>query len=85
MLFKLQGHRSPHDALFRLKTAFSRSGPIPGVTLIQIEAALFAYEPTLLALQSMHSVPLKEEILFWNSTSPANTSSSSSSSELFSN
>lgn len=76
VVLQIQSRRSSHDTLLKLKAAFSRGGPPPNVTLIQIEAALFAFEPTLLALQNMHSVPLKEEIVFWNSA-PTNSSSTS--------
>ena len=40
------------------------------VRLIQIDAAAFSFEPVLTALQTMQSVPLDKEILFWSPDSP---------------
>ena len=38
--------------------------------LIQLDAATFSFEPVLVALRKMDSVPLSEEILFWNPETP---------------
>ncbi|KAI9573105.1 P-loop containing nucleoside triphosphate hydrolase protein [Boletus coccyginus] len=40
------------------------------VQLIQIDTATFAFEPVLSALKMRSTIPLSEEILFWNSESP---------------
>lgn len=58
---QLQGDAGSLSALSKLKFAKS-------IKLIQVEVALFAYEPTLKALQSMRSVPLEDELLFWKDT-----------------
>ena len=38
--------------------------------MVQIDTALFAYEPVLKAIQDIKDVPLAEELLFWNEDSP---------------
>ncbi|KAL8906627.1 MAG: hypothetical protein Q9171_006195 [Xanthocarpia ochracea] len=39
------------------------------IRLVQIDTAVFAYEPILLSLQRMKTLPLADEILFWSSGS----------------
>jgi hypothetical protein len=41
----------------------------PGLTLIQIDTALFAYEFVLKALQQTRGLPLSEELLLWKDDS----------------
>ncbi len=36
------------------------------LSIMQINTAIFAYEPVLKAIQSMKAVPLEKEILFWH-------------------
>jgi hypothetical protein len=56
---QLEGQAIVSRVLHKFKTAKS-------IKLVQIDTALFAYEPVLKALQEMSSVPLSEELLFWN-------------------
>ena len=43
----------------RLKTCFT-------IRLVQIDTAVFAYEPVLRGLQGMETMPLVDELLFWS-------------------
>ena len=52
------GKTSTVKALLRLKTAKS-------VTLVQIDTAVFAFEPVLRGLQELKDMPLVDELLFW--------------------
>ena len=61
---QLEGETSTVNVLTRLKTASN-------VKMVQINTALFAYEPVLKAIQDVKEVPLAEELLFWNEDSPA--------------
>ena len=60
---QLEGEASTVNVLTRLKTARN-------VKMVQIDTALFAYEPVLKAIQDINGVPLAEELLFWNKNSP---------------
>jgi len=60
---QLEGGASTINVLTRLKTARN-------VKMVQIDTALFAYEPVLKAIQDIKDVPLAEELLFWNKDSP---------------
>ncbi len=62
------GKTSTTKALLRLKTAQS-------VTLVQIDTAVFAFEPVLRGLQELKDMPLADEILFWYPESPITQSS----------
>lgn len=53
---------STSKALLRLKTA-------KRVKLVQIDTAVFAFEPVLRGLQGLRNMPLVDEILFWKSYS----------------
>lgn len=53
------GKTSTTKALLRLKTATS-------VRLVQIDTAVFAFEPVLRGLQELKIMPLVDELLFWN-------------------
>jgi len=61
---QLEGEASTVNVLTRLKTASN-------VKMVQIDTALFAYEPVLKVMQGIKDVPLAEELLFWNQDSPA--------------
>ena len=61
---QLEGKASTINVLTRLKTA-------DNVKMVQIDTALFAYEPVLRAIQEINDVPLAEELLFWKNDSPA--------------
>ena len=52
------GKASTHKALLRLKTTKS-------VTVVQIDTAVFAFEPVLRGLQELKDMPLVDELLFW--------------------
>ena len=52
------GKTSTAKALLRLKTVNS-------VSLVQIDTAVFAFEPVLRALQELKDMPLVDELLFW--------------------
>lgn len=56
------GKTSTMKALLRLKTARS-------VILVQIDTAVFAFEPVLRGLQELKEMPLVDELLFWSTTS----------------
>ena len=58
IVLQLEGEASTSKALLRLSIA-------KHVQLLQIDTALFAYEPVLKALKNMQLVPLSEELLFW--------------------
>jgi len=60
---QLEGEASTISVLTRLKTANN-------VKMVQIDTALFAYEPVLKAIQDIKGLPLAEELVFWNETSP---------------
>jgi len=60
---QLEGVASTVNVLTRLKTASN-------VKMVQIDTALFAYEPVLKAIQDINDIPLAEELLFWNKDSP---------------
>lgn len=57
------GKTSTAKALLRLKTAKS-------VRLVQIDTAVFAFEPVLRGLQELKDMPLVDELLFWYPESP---------------
>lgn len=59
IVLQLDGEASTSKALLRLSTAKQ-------IQLLQIDTALFAFEPVLKALKNMRLVPLSEELLFWN-------------------
>ena len=58
IVLQLEGEASTSKALLRLSTAKQ-------IRLLQIDTALFAYEPVLKALKNMQLVPLSDELLFW--------------------
>ena len=58
IVLQLDGEASTSKALLRLSTA-------KHVRLLQIDTAIFAYEPVLKALKNMQLVPLSDELLFW--------------------
>jgi len=60
---QLEGEAGTVNVLTRLKTANN-------VKMVQIDTALFAYEPVLKAIQNIKDVPLAEELLFWDKDSP---------------
>ena len=60
---QLEGEASTVNVLTRLKSARN-------VKMVQIDTALFAYEPVLKAIQDIKDVPLAEELLFWGKDSP---------------
>ncbi|KAH8824642.1 P-loop containing nucleoside triphosphate hydrolase protein [Flagelloscypha sp. PMI_526] len=59
VVLQMEATRMLEHTLSRLKTAQK-------VQLAQIDTGIFAYEPVLRALQSMHSLPLCEELLMWD-------------------
>ena len=58
IVMQLEGEASIGKALLRLQSP-------DDTRLIQIDTALFAFEPVLKALQNMQFIPLSEELLFW--------------------
>ena len=62
-VIQLEGEASTVNVLTRLKTASN-------VKMVQIDTALFAYEPVLKAIQDINNIPLAEELLFWDKDSP---------------
>jgi hypothetical protein len=61
-LIQITDKRIILDVLLRLKTATT-------VKLVQIDVAIFAYEPVLLALQNIKDIPFAEELLHWKEES----------------
>lgn len=59
IVLQLNGERSIIKALLKLKTAKS-------VRLIQIDTAIFSYEPVLSALQAKQGLPLSSDLLLWS-------------------
>lgn len=57
------GKSSTSKALLKMKTARS-------VKLVQIDTAVFAFEPVLKILQGLKGLPLAEALLFWNPKIP---------------
>ena len=62
-VIQLEGNASTVNVLTQLKTASN-------VKMVQIDTALFAYEPVLKAIQNIKDVPLAEELLFWEKGKP---------------
>ncbi|KAJ7494732.1 P-loop containing nucleoside triphosphate hydrolase protein [Mycena galericulata] len=58
-VLQLEGDATISKVLLRLKTA-------KDIKLVQIDTAVFAFEPVLKALQEMKSMPLAPELLFWS-------------------
>ncbi|KAH7906168.1 P-loop containing nucleoside triphosphate hydrolase protein [Hygrophoropsis aurantiaca] len=58
IVLHLEGEATTTRALLRLQSGQK-------IKLIQIDTAIFAYEPVLKAIQNTQEVPLSEEILFW--------------------
>ncbi|KAH7908721.1 P-loop containing nucleoside triphosphate hydrolase protein [Hygrophoropsis aurantiaca] len=58
IVLHLEGEAATTRALLRLHSGQK-------IKLIQIDTAIFAYEPVLKAIQNTQEVPLSEEILFW--------------------
>ncbi|KAF9223027.1 P-loop containing nucleoside triphosphate hydrolase protein [Gyrodon lividus] len=58
VVLQLDGEASTSKTLLRLSTTKK-------VQLLQIDIAIFAYQPVLKALRNMQLVPLSDEILFW--------------------
>ncbi|KAL4068441.1 P-loop containing nucleoside triphosphate hydrolase protein [Scleroderma yunnanense] len=58
IVLQIEGQVSISKTLLQLKVAKQ-------VRLIQIDTAIFSFEPVLKALQKMPILPLSEEILFW--------------------
>ncbi len=61
------GETSTSKALRKLKTARA-------IRLVQIDTAVFSYEPILRRLQELNQLPLVEELLFWDKESSINQS-----------
>jgi hypothetical protein len=62
IVLELEGEMAMQKLLLRMKSATH-------VKLIQIDVAVFAYEPILNALKSMKVLPLSTELLFWRQDS----------------
>ena len=60
---QLEGEASTINVLTRLKTANN-------VKMVQIDTALFAYEPVLKAIQDIKDMPLADELIFWDKDNP---------------
>ena len=59
IVVQLAGDTSTHKALLRLKTAKM-------VKLVQIDTAVFSYEPVLRRLQEIKELSLADELLLWD-------------------
>ncbi|CAK5268430.1 unnamed protein product [Mycena citricolor] len=60
IVLQFEGETSMARALLRIKKQ-----KFPSIKLIQIDTAIFAYEPVLKALQRMRTIPLAKELLCW--------------------
>ncbi|KAG2072160.1 hypothetical protein BDR04DRAFT_1097127 [Suillus decipiens] len=58
VVLQLEGEASISKTLLQLQSSNA-------IRLVQIDTALFAFEPVLKALQEMQVIPLSEELLFW--------------------
>jgi hypothetical protein len=58
VVIQLDGRTSTSKTILRLRNA-------KNVKLLQIDTALFAFEPVLKALQKMQYIPVSDELLFW--------------------
>ncbi len=58
IVLEFEGETSTQNFLLKMKSAKK-------VKLIQIDVALFSYEPILTALKRMKVLPLAQELLFW--------------------
>jgi len=63
IILQIEGQVSISKTLLQFKVA-------KHVRLIQIDTAIFSFEPVLKALQKMHVLPLSEEILLWENGKP---------------
>ena len=59
IVLQLDGEASTTRALVKIKTGTK-------IKLVQIDTAIFSYEPILKALQDAQRIPLSSELLFWN-------------------
>lgn len=59
IVVRIEGASSIARALTKLKTA-------EAIKLVQMNAAIFAYQPILQALKESRTVPLSHELLFWS-------------------
>ncbi|KAG9309653.1 hypothetical protein JVU11DRAFT_10317 [Chiua virens] len=59
IVLQLDGEASTFKTLLRLSVS-------KNIRLLQIDIALFAFEPVLKALKNMQLVPLSDELLFWD-------------------
>ncbi|KAI0076548.1 P-loop containing nucleoside triphosphate hydrolase protein [Panus rudis PR-1116 ss-1] len=64
LVLQLEGQKDVGAVLLKLKMAKPAD-----VGLLQIDTAVFAYQPILTALQSINNLPLDSELLFWSETS----------------
>jgi hypothetical protein len=58
IVLQLEGRESVTKALLEMKTGKT-------IKLVQIDTAVFSYEPVLKALQDTQIIPLSQELLFW--------------------
>lgn len=58
IVLQFDGQRSLTKTLLKFKTAKTTK-------LVQINTAIFSYEPVLTALQNIKDIPLSQELLFW--------------------
>ncbi|KAF5346146.1 hypothetical protein D9758_009987 [Tetrapyrgos nigripes] len=72
IVLEMEGELSVTNLLLRLKSA-------QRVKLIQIDVAVFSYEPILNTLKLIKTLPLSEELLFWKKGNVLNSPSYSSS------
>ena len=59
LVLQLEGETSITKSLLKLKTATS-------IRLVQIDSAVFSFEPILNAIKEIQVLPLSPELLFWN-------------------
>lgn len=64
VILQFEGEASTKKALLKLKSTGR-----PWIKLIQVDTAIFSYEPVLAALQDMRTMPLSQELLCWSATS----------------
>ncbi|KAJ6576427.1 P-loop containing nucleoside triphosphate hydrolase protein [Mycena vulgaris] len=64
VVLQLEGKTSTIKTLLKLKQS-----KYPRIKLIQVDTAIFSYEPVLKALQEIRHLPLSNELLCWSSSS----------------
>lgn len=63
IVLQFEGEVNAVKALLKMKNASN-------LTVVPVDTAVFAYEPVLKTLQESRTLPLSQQLLFWNSGEP---------------